>query len=392
MQVTQEKLIVTNEKDGHYVFKKEWIHDDKNGGMIFTNKAVIAEQKKVFKFLLKQMGVNVLQGKSILNISLPIGIFDTRSNLERFAYSYSFAPVYLERAAQLTDPVEQMKQCVPFLLTTTLMYLELTKPFNPILGETFQGWLNGCPIYCEQISHHPPICAFQLYGRGYHYHGSQETTASMGANSVTGRNLGELQVDFQKTNNTIHMLQASGAMGGITMGERTFNVTGKAYLYDPKNMLYCEIAYNPDKKGFFSLKKQQTLQDFFQGAIYKVKEEFMKKVIKSIHSSGWKGIHAKDDSVAEKSKISGTWNQELEIDGKKLFTIDSPFPYQLEYEKYPLASDGTFREDLVSWKLKDVKLAQTAKDKLENIQRADRKLRQKFVDAAKKAKKWYRLL
>jgi hypothetical protein len=35
------------------------------------------------------------------------------------------------------------------------------------LGETFQCWINGCPAYAEQISHHPPVGALMLKGRGY---------------------------------------------------------------------------------------------------------------------------------------------------------------------------------------------------------------------------------
>ena len=39
------------------------------------------------------------------------------------------------------------------------------KPFNPILGETWQaGLADGSRICLEQISHHPPISAFQLAG------------------------------------------------------------------------------------------------------------------------------------------------------------------------------------------------------------------------------------
>ena len=34
------------------------------------------------------------------------------------------------------------------------------KPFNPILGETFQCKVNNSMFYIEQTSHHPPI---------YHY-------------------------------------------------------------------------------------------------------------------------------------------------------------------------------------------------------------------------------
>ena len=37
------------------------------------------------------------------------------------------------------------------------------KPFNPILGETFQGVIGDYEIAIEQISHHPPISAFEMW-------------------------------------------------------------------------------------------------------------------------------------------------------------------------------------------------------------------------------------
>jgi len=43
----------------------------------------------------------------------------------------------------------------------------LEKPFNPVVGETVQARLNGCPIYFEQTSHHPAICHYLMFGRGY---------------------------------------------------------------------------------------------------------------------------------------------------------------------------------------------------------------------------------
>ena len=52
------------------------------------------------------MGSNLMKGKSVLSISLPIDVFEPRSNLERYAYSFCFAPIYLEKAAQLTNPVD----------------------------------------------------------------------------------------------------------------------------------------------------------------------------------------------------------------------------------------------------------------------------------------------
>ena len=37
------------------------------------------------------------------------------------------------------------------------------KPFNPILGETYQGQYNsGLQVFAEQISHHPPVSSWQV--------------------------------------------------------------------------------------------------------------------------------------------------------------------------------------------------------------------------------------
>lgn len=41
------------------------------------------------------------------------------------------------------------------------------KPFNPILGETWQAQLSdGTCMFMEQISHHPPVSAFHMEGPG----------------------------------------------------------------------------------------------------------------------------------------------------------------------------------------------------------------------------------
>ena len=45
---------------------------------------------------IRQMGMNVLNGKSILSISLPIKIFDSKSFLEKIALFFKMAPVFIE--------------------------------------------------------------------------------------------------------------------------------------------------------------------------------------------------------------------------------------------------------------------------------------------------------
>lgn len=174
--------------------------------------------------MLKKIGSNLLSGKSILSITMPVVIFETRSNLERFAYSFGYAPNFLEKGAASSTPAEQMKYTVTFGMSSIVLYMSLEKPFNPILGETYQGTINGCPIAVEQISHHPPICAFHLVGRGYTLDGHIESQANMHANSITGRNLGYLRVTYHNTGARQIFIMVPGTLFGTAFGDRMFNL------------------------------------------------------------------------------------------------------------------------------------------------------------------------
>jgi hypothetical protein len=78
----------------------------------------------------------------------------------------------LELASQQTDPIQRMKYVIAFTVTSSVCYIRMDKPFNPILGETYQALIDGCPIYGEQISHHPPISSIFMKGRGFTAYGT----------------------------------------------------------------------------------------------------------------------------------------------------------------------------------------------------------------------------
>ena len=54
----------------------------KEDGLIYKDDKVISEQSKVLAYLIKKIGRNLLKGESIMNISLPVTIFDTRTLLQ----------------------------------------------------------------------------------------------------------------------------------------------------------------------------------------------------------------------------------------------------------------------------------------------------------------------
>jgi len=53
-----------------------------------------------------------------------------------------------------------MKKFIVFIMTFSVLFCDLDKPFNPVIGETFQASIAGGKFSAEQVSHHPPRSAF----------------------------------------------------------------------------------------------------------------------------------------------------------------------------------------------------------------------------------------
>ena len=77
-------------------------------------------------------------GKDIVNINLPVRIFEKRSALERLTDLWVTAPIFLKRAVSARDNhLERFKQVITFVISGLHQVANQKKPFNPIIGETF---------------------------------------------------------------------------------------------------------------------------------------------------------------------------------------------------------------------------------------------------------------
>jgi hypothetical protein len=70
-----------------------------NGGLLCTDKRLAENNKGVLGNVFKQATVNMFKNKPLSAISLPIKIFDTKTNMQRFADLWSSAPIYMAKAA-----------------------------------------------------------------------------------------------------------------------------------------------------------------------------------------------------------------------------------------------------------------------------------------------------
>jgi len=63
--------------------------------MLSINYEKVKAQNSVLKSVIKSIGKNIFNGKSILNLSLPVTIFGKDSTLSLICKSYSYAPFLL---------------------------------------------------------------------------------------------------------------------------------------------------------------------------------------------------------------------------------------------------------------------------------------------------------
>ena len=85
--------------------------------------------------------------------------------LMKFVGCATSMPMYMNKAAATTDPVERLKLVMTHNFCWMNYEHQFVKPLNPILGETYQcHGQDGTKFFVEQTSHHPPRSHFQADG------------------------------------------------------------------------------------------------------------------------------------------------------------------------------------------------------------------------------------
>jgi hypothetical protein len=92
-------------------------------------------------------------------ITLPAAWCEPVSFLQRVAENFYYSSL-LNKASDATNPAERMQNIATYIITNISSNIgRLSKPFNPLLGETFELTREdlGFKLLCEQVSHHVNI-------------------------------------------------------------------------------------------------------------------------------------------------------------------------------------------------------------------------------------------
>lgn len=144
---------------------------------------------------------------------------------------------------------------MPVSQTSNYAFIQL----NPVIGETLQGsYADGTQIYCEQVSHHPPISYFLAVGpnNSYRYYGCYNFSAHAGLNSMSLVNKGHKVYEFPNGDQITATFNKE-IYSGVFLGTLRSEATDSISFEDKKNDLKAEIAFGKIKKKYNMLHADQ---------------------------------------------------------------------------------------------------------------------------------------
>ena len=315
----------------------------KTGGLPVPSEEIQSKIRSVGKEMVREIGRKLLNGDfNLTRVSVPIRCMQAATALHNTLKSAILCPPYLAYAGSIQDPVERLKLVVASSMCSFYYLSTFEKPINPVLGETLYAVLeDGSEMFAEQSSHHPPVTHFHIENPLYRLTGYFNFSAKAGLNTVTVTNLGKKVYSF-KDGHTISQNCGEDLFGGTFFGTLRHDCQGEYVFKDHNNGNVATVK--------FGVKNKPT--DYFDGSI----------------------VDSKGGLI---SRISGTWIGYMDFDGVRYWDVRHIKPSAIKYGPN-LPSDSENRKDLILLRQGHLEEAQMAKEEIENLQRLDRKFREKY--------------
>ena len=165
-------------------------------------------------------------GRDLTRITMPATINEPISALQRFVEEFEHAD-FLSRAAFSSNPHERLLYVTAFVLSSyNSALLRDCKPFNPLLGETFEWSNDQFRFLGEQVSHHPPISCFNVQGFDaaqeesiYEVHGEFELKSKFWGTTLNVFPAGRMELHLATTNERFVWNKACISIHNIVLGQ-----------------------------------------------------------------------------------------------------------------------------------------------------------------------------
>ncbi|OMJ81258.1 hypothetical protein SteCoe_18315 [Stentor coeruleus] len=305
-------------------------------------------------------------GKELSKIAVPVYFNEPISFLQRFCEDMTYSEILIS-ACELEDSLLRLAYVACFGVTSYVSsHLRFMKPFNPLLGETYELVRDGYRILAEQVSHHPPISAMFCEHKKFTFSGSVDVRTSFKGTHLNIIPIGNYVVELLEHGDRFVWIKPHTNVHNIIFGKMYVDHFGKVEIINERNGDVAILNYH--KKGWFEKITRSvtgTISDKYGNARYEV-------------FGVWNQSMSIKDLLT--NKVTLVWQQipyPENYDHNYFFT-DFAINLNLPPEYFPGLpyTDTRFRPDQRALENGDLKLAISEKNRLEEKQRLARKIRE----------------
>lgn len=353
----------------------------------------------LLKILTKAIGIDVTA------ITLPVTLNEPASFLMRLCEQIQYSDL-LDKASQCEESTERLLYVSIFAASLYAVAERTGKPFNPLLGETFEyidDKRGNLHVIAEQVSHHPPIGSVHAENDNWMYWTSQQLKTKFTGNSLDCQSLGSSNVILKKTNESFRWQALQTTVHNLIVGKVWLDHWGEVEIVNKTTGDKAKLDFT--KCGWFSKGFHEVTGTVYKAngqAAYQVygkwNESFFAKEINSDGSS--EGSPTESDKKDKKKKESKKEKKALkkalkegeplwEHSNKPIEASKLPCKYMVDWTPHTLLmtelteemkgrlppTDSRLRPDRLALEKSDTKKAGAEKHTLEEKQRAEAKAR-----------------
>ncbi|KAF6035070.1 hypothetical protein EB796_006629 [Bugula neritina] len=169
-------------------------------------------------------------GKDLTRISMPVTLNEPLNTLQILCEELEYSDL-LDKASSFSDPFERMIYVAAFAVSSyaSTNTRAATKPFNPILGETYEcirldkGW----KFVAEQVSHHPPISACHADSQNFIFKQDCRVKTKFWGKSMEIHPVGSVSVELTRHNEEYKWKKVTTCVHNVLGGQRWVDQYGE---------------------------------------------------------------------------------------------------------------------------------------------------------------------
>uniref|UniRef100_A0A4W4FPS4 Oxysterol-binding protein n=1 Tax=Electrophorus electricus TaxID=8005 RepID=A0A4W4FPS4_ELEEL len=188
-------------------------------------------------------------GKELSKIPMPVNFNEPLSMLQRLTEDLEYSDL-LDKAAGCESSLEQICLVAAFSVSSYSTTVHRTaKPFNPLLGETFElDRLDECGYrsLCEQVSHHPPAAAHHVMSqRGWTLWQEITIASKFRGKYLSIMPLGTIHLQFHRSGNHYVWRKVTSTVHNIIVGKLWIDQSGDIDIINHTTKETCQLKFYP---------------------------------------------------------------------------------------------------------------------------------------------------